>query len=135
VRLSLSRRWALLVVAAAIADTVVVATAEPFTWRAGVGTAIGIAGVVAAGIVSARRTGGSATVAAGKDSVLRPGVYAWAGLAAAIALFELLNFLLLPRHDHPTISSLLGVLTAGGVGRAALFACWLLAGWWWVAPS
>jgi len=40
-----------------------------------------------------------------------------------------------PRDAHPTLSSLLNVLTGHEVLRGLLFTAWLAAGWWmWGRP-
>jgi hypothetical protein len=51
-------------------------------------------------------------------------------LVAAVTTFELVNLFASPRHQHPTVSSLLAALTGHEVLRGLLFAAWLGAGWW-----
>jgi len=115
----------------AAADSVVAATARPFTWRADVATAVGIAGITLVGLVplwrQRRRLGPPATAS---PQVPRAAAVAWTTLAAAVVAFELVNFFASPRSRHPTISSLLDVLTGHEVSRGLLFAAWLAAGWW-----
>jgi len=121
-----------MVTGAAAADSIVASTARPFTWRADLTTAAGIVGIALVGLVPlwwARRRHLGRPEAAGHE-VPRSGVLAWAAVATAMAAFEMVNFLLRPRSQHPTISSLLGVLTGHEVLRGLLFAAWLGAGWW-----
>jgi hypothetical protein len=130
--------WALgLALAAALADCVVDAPARPFTLRADVTTAIGIAGVLLLGAFGRRRAR-EASPPAGEPvapAVGRPAKLAWATLAVAVASLELGNFVASPRSQHPTISSLLAVAEGHEVWRALLFAAWLAVGWWLWGPS
>lgn len=53
----------------------------------------------------------------------------WLAPVAAVVAFELFNYTQLPRHAHPTLSSLLDSLTASHPGHAVAFAGWLAFGW------
>jgi hypothetical protein len=52
----------------------------------------------------------------------------WAALGAALALWELGSFLLHPRADHPTLSSLTNALFQSHPARALGLLSWLVAG-------
>jgi hypothetical protein len=52
----------------------------------------------------------------------------WIVLFAAMALWELIAFLQLPRVDHPTLSSLANQVFDGHLARAAAFSVWVGAG-------
>ena len=56
----------------------------------------------------------------------------WIVPVAAIVGFELFNYTRLPRHAHPTLSSLLDSLTASHPGHAVAFLAWLALGWYLV---
>lgn len=140
--------WALaLAVAAGLADTLVAATARPFSMRADVTTGVGIGGVLLLGALRRRWAArealprdalprqASAPEDAGGGRSRRPAMLAWATLAVAVASLELGNFVASPRSQHPTISSLLAVAEAHEVWRAILFAAWLGVGWWLWGPS
>jgi hypothetical protein len=133
-----------LVTAVAVACSVVAGTAEPFTWRADLVTAAGIVLVLAAALAARllgkrrRLVGAAPPVVDRADRKVaalprRTGL-AWGGLAVVVVAFELANFALLPRHEHPTISSLLDVLTSHEVLRGLVFAAWIGAGLWLVGP-
>lgn len=51
----------------------------------------------------------------------------WAGLAAALALWQLATFLQHPRAEHPTISSLATTLFEHHPARALALLVWLIA--------
>ncbi len=53
----------------------------------------------------------------------------WLVLFGALAGWELLAYLSSPRRDHPTLSSMVGVVLDSYPGRAALIAAWLSLGW------
>jgi hypothetical protein len=52
----------------------------------------------------------------------------WIALFAALALWELIAFLQLPRVDHPTLSSLANSVFDSHLIRATAFAAWIAAG-------
>ncbi|MEY2571406.1 MAG: hypothetical protein QOE63_1756 [Acidimicrobiaceae bacterium] len=55
---------------------------------------------------------------------------AWGGLALALTAWELGELKSLPRHDHPTMSSIGdAVLRSARVVHALAFAVWLVLGW------
>lgn len=125
--------WSAVVITGAGAvDSIVASTAPPFTWRANVTTAVGIVGITLVGLAPAWRRRHAVTTGADAQShdLPRSGAVAWTALAAAGVAFELANFFSNPRSQHPTISSLLDVLTGHEVLRGLLFAAWLWAGWW-----
>jgi hypothetical protein len=132
--------WAItLALCAAAADSGLAATARPFTWRADFTTGIGLAVVVLIGLanirglVIVRLRNRQEEAAAGGPLTTPPcrrPALAWGTLATAVVIFELINFFVPPRSGHPTISSLLDVLTGHEVLRGALFAAWLGTGWW-----
>jgi uncharacterized membrane protein len=133
--------WALgLAIAAGLVDCLLAAPARPFTLRADVTTGVGIGGVLLLGLLGAlrRRPAPEEPPPAGDAAVRRvsrPALLAWATLAAAVASFELGNFVASPRSQHPTISSLLAVAEGHEVWRALLFGAWLGVGWWLWGPS
>lgn len=124
------------VIGAAAAVSIVAATAPPFTWRADITTTVGLVGTIACGLVLLRqRRRAAESPAAEGGGVSKAGGAAWVALAAVIVAFELLNFSASPRSRHPTISSLMSVLTGHEILRGVLFAAWLGAGYWlWGAP-
>jgi len=50
---------------------------------------------------------------------------AWAGLAAALGLWEVVSFLQHPRAEHPTLSSLANGLFESHAARALALLAWL----------
>jgi hypothetical protein len=132
---------ALAMLGVAMADSVVASTARPFSWRADITTAAGIVCVAGCGLLGlGRRRRAAATAAARVGPAIwarKPALRAalpWVAVVAAITAFELVNLFASPRRDHPTISSLLVVLTGHEVLRGVLFAIWLGAGWWLWGP-
>jgi hypothetical protein len=57
------------------------------------------------------------------------GLIAWSVTLAALVGFEVLNFFLSPRSDHPTISSIVDQLDELQAGRVVVFLLWLALGW------
>lgn len=53
----------------------------------------------------------------------------WLLLLGILGAWELASYFQTPRSEHPTLSSMAGVLLANHAGRAALMAGWLLLGW------
>ena len=129
-RLRLVSRPILLVAGAGAAASAVMSTARPFTWTADVTTAVAIAGVLLGGCLFASRANRTRHSAPLAHPIPRPGAVAWLLLVVALTTFELLNLFEAPRRQHPTISSLLVLLTGHDVTRALMFAAWLVAGWW-----
>ena len=122
--------------AVAIALSAGAAATHSFTAAADVVTALGIGAIVVLYLVNLaqapRRIG---TIADNSrqspTNAVSPslfGVVAWALLAAAVIGFELANYLLLPRHAHPTLSSFLTVLAAHAWTRGLCFVAWLALG-------
>jgi hypothetical protein len=58
-----------------------------------------------------------------------PGLNLWSVLMAAMAIWELIAFVQLPRVDYPTLSSLANQVFDSHVVRAAAFAVWVAAGY------
>lgn len=91
--------------------------------------AVGLPG--AAALVWAWRTSGPQEAERGRGA---PGTWAWAGLFAAAAVWELVAFACQPgltvnSAAHPTISVLADPVFAHAAGRAAGIGLWLAAGW------
>jgi hypothetical protein len=118
------------------ADAGVAAASRPFTLAANLTTALGLAGIVAAGLVRLslpREVPAPASLQApptDAGALDRSSIVAWIALALAVATFELVNFVSNPRSAHPTLSSLLNAITGHEVLRGLLFVLWLGAGWW-----
>jgi hypothetical protein len=133
-----ARIWLItLLLCAAAADSVLAAGSRPFTWRADLTTALGLAGVVLVGLTSIRLQRHQPITASDPAGAPPswPALLAWGLLAAAVTTFELVNYFESPRKTHPTISSLLDALAGHDVLRGLLFAAWLGAGWWlWRSP-
>ena len=58
----------------------------------------------------------------------RRGAVVWAVLLAGLAAWQMLNFKLHPRSEHPTISSMLNSVDSHPF-RLLLFVAWLALGW------
>lgn len=77
---------------------------------------------------------GMAVVVLGSQSrkthpaALRTSPTLWIVLIAALALWELIAFVQLPRVDHPTLSSLANQVFDSHLVRATAFAAWVAAG-------
>jgi len=56
------------------------------------------------------------------------GTFVWVGLFAALVGWELVALFSSPREDHPTLSSVADTIMSVHIGRAAMFAVWLVAG-------
>jgi hypothetical protein len=54
----------------------------------------------------------------------------WTALAACTLGFEIFNYVELPRHAHPTVSSALTVLATHSISRGIAFFAWLALGAW-----
>jgi hypothetical protein len=59
----------------------------------------------------------------------------WVALFIVLAVWEVANYFLSPRRDHPTLSSIADSFMGTHAGRAALFALWLLLGWALFGPT
>jgi hypothetical protein len=65
-----------------------------------------------------------------KSPVIRGvrGFIPWIVLSGLVVGFELFNYFELPRHAHPTLSSLSDEVTRSPAGTALLFVAWLALG-------
>jgi hypothetical protein len=57
-------------------------------------------------------------------------ILVWTALAACALGFEVFNYVELPRHAHPTVSSALTVLATHSISRGVAFFAWLALGAW-----
>lgn len=116
-------------VAAGVALSVLAACTRPFTVPADVLAAIPLALGAAATAHRLRtgRTGPARVAGAGLGRLVPVAV-----LLVAVVAFELDNYARAPRSAHPTLSSLLDALDAHPVGKAIVFALFLLLGWYLV---
>jgi hypothetical protein len=102
-----------------------------FSWAAMAAVAVpGVVGVVSGWRAAPRAPAEAAPIQVG-------GAAAWAAVFVALALWELVSWLLQPAlttasSAHPTISVLLDPLLASHAGRSAGFAVWLALGWFLV---
>jgi hypothetical protein len=118
---------------------VALAVAAYAWWRSGLRrftapalVAVLLPGLVVAAVASRRRRRRSLRPpAAGptRRSVAPGGTVAWAAVAVAAAVWELLAFRLHPRSSHPTLSSMATAALAHRPVDAAAFAAWLVLGW------
>jgi hypothetical protein len=114
-------------VAAGIVYSWVAAGFRPFTAPEEVMVAIPIVLVAAAAV---RRPSPPSDTAASESApnVRRRGAAIWVLLIAAITVWELIALFSSPREDHPTLSSVADRIMSVHVGRAFMFALWLVAG-------
>ena len=89
----------------------------PFSGAATAAVLLAGAAAAAAGALSPRRD---------RPRVDAAGWGAWVVLAAAAGLWQLAAYVQLPRHDHPTLSSLANALLDSQPARAAAFVVWVL---------
>jgi hypothetical protein len=78
-------------------------------------------------ILTARR-GRSAAEPAQSGAPKQGGAVVWAGLFAALLVWEMIALFSSPRSQHPTMSYLTDRIMSVHVGRAAVFLLWLLLG-------
>jgi hypothetical protein len=64
------------------------------------------------------------------ETVGRRGVWVWVVLVALLLAWELISYRLLPRVDHPTLSSIADAFMEVRPRRFALFVAWLAVGYW-----
>jgi hypothetical protein len=76
-----------------------------------------------------RRSGVSVTKPAGNDVSGSRGSAPWVALFGVLVALELSAYFSSPRREHPTLSSISDALMGTHVGRAVMFALWLLLGW------
>jgi hypothetical protein len=123
-------------VAAVGTEVVMASRARPFTWPADIVTSAALVAMV--GIVVVQHFGSATTPCVARRS--GPPVAAtarhrgwrwaiWATPLAAIVAWELTTYFGTPRAEHPTLSSMLDVVTATPWGRGVAFASWLVLGW------
>jgi hypothetical protein len=129
-RLVPARRTPALVVGALLYSVAAGGLAR-FSWPAMVAVAVpGIVGVMGAWYAAPRASAEAAPIQAG-------GAAAWAAVFVALALWELVTWLLQPTLTtgspaHPTISVLLDPLLGSHPGRSVGLAAWLALGWFLV---
>jgi hypothetical protein len=117
------RPW---LVAAVVVYSWVAAGFRPFTTPEDVMVAIPI---VLVAVAAARRRSPAVPAASEITAhVRRRGAAIWAALVAAIVLWELIALFSSPREDHPTLSSIADWIMSVHIGRAAMFALWLIGG-------
>jgi hypothetical protein len=113
-------------VAAVVVYSWVAAGLRPFTSPEEVMVAIPI---VLVAVAAVRRPSPSAIPASDvAPHVRRRGAAVWVALIAAITLWELIALFSSPREDHPTLSSVADRIMSVHIGRAFMFALWLVAG-------
>jgi hypothetical protein len=100
----------------------------PFTWTANFMVAVPIVLVLAGLAVRWRRW---ATV----PRAVPEGWWPWAAVLGAVLLWELVNYLAVPRSTHPTLSSLSDRAMQWRAAKAALILCWLWIGVALVRPK
>jgi hypothetical protein len=120
-----SRPWpaVAIVVAAVVAYAWIAAGLRPFTWPENVFVALPMIPVV---VLAARRNRPSDPMAPARSP--QRGTIVWAGLALAVAAWELGALFSSPRDDHPTMSSIADWIMSVHAGRAAMVGAWLLVG-------
>ncbi len=99
---------------------------RPFTIP--IDVAVAVPSVVVAALVWGR-PGSTASMAADRKEGRWRGAAPWAVLFGLLAAFEVTAYVSSPRRDHPTLSSIADSLMNTHLGRAAVFALWLLLGW------
>lgn len=121
-----SLRWMDAVVVVGVAAVAgycwIAAGLRPFTLP--IAVAVAIPEVAMAGVAWRRRVRGNPPAV----SIRREAV-PWVTLLVVLAAWELTAYFSSPRQEHPTLSSIADSLGGTHVGRAALFAVWLLLGW------
>lgn len=118
-------------IAGGLADAALAAMSPPFTWQADLASALGIAGVVALGSVRLlRKHRRRLPPPPPAPRLSRASAIGWIGIGLAALSFEVLNYFLSPRPEHPTASSMVAALTSHDVLRGLLFVAWLGAGYW-----
>jgi hypothetical protein len=105
---------------------------RPFTLPADVLTAIPLAGLLLGETVRIVRNRGARIPATGDPPARSHAPWTmlvpWIVLSGAVIGFELFDYFSLPRHAHPTLSSLCDELSSSHAGKAALFLAWLALG-------
>ncbi|HYV60655.1 MAG TPA: hypothetical protein VFA62_11360 [Acidimicrobiia bacterium] len=66
----------------------------------------------------------------GDTEATRRGTWVWAALLGAVLAWELTSFVLSPRVDHPTLSSMADWAMSTHPGRFVMFVGWLGLGYW-----
>jgi hypothetical protein len=127
----------------ACALAVLASFTHPFTLGADVVTALPLGAMVAAEsarLIGSRRSRVRAAARPGQvdisvdNTIGSPairgirGFIPWIVLSALVVGFELFNYFELPRHAHPTLSSLSDEVTRSPAGTALLFVAWLALG-------
>jgi hypothetical protein len=119
-------------IVSAVGLAVATSFTRPFTLPADVVTAIPLAGLPVAETVRIVRIR-SARFPRAEGPVARSlapwtTLVSWIVLSGVVIGFEVFNYLSLPRHAHPTLSSLCDELSSSHAGKAALFLAWLALG-------
>ena len=125
--------------AAAVATTAAAVLILAFAWwvvslrpfSGGATAAVLAAGVAAAGVGARRQRlerpdrHGPASATAGAGATATAPASAWAAFATVTAAWQLAAYLQHPRHDHPTLSSLVNAVLDSHPARAVAFVVWL----------
>lgn len=85
--------------------------------------------IVAATVHRVRHASGARDAATREAPAFRAAVVVWSVLITALVAWELMALRSLPRHDHPTISSLVEGSEHHHLARLALYAAWIWLGW------
>jgi hypothetical protein len=119
------------VVVAAGTEIALAAAARPFTVLSDVVVSIALAAMLA--VVAVQRLVHSVPRAVARrpprvDAQPAGAWWPWVVLVLLVTAWELFCFATSPRPDHPTLSSLLDMLTVHGAWRAVAFTGWLALG-------
>jgi hypothetical protein len=111
------------VVAGALVYSWVASAWHPFTYPERAAVAIPI---VVGGIAVLRMPRRTEEAGPGET---RRGIWVWRVLLGLFLVWELFSYLMSPRVDYPTISSMADTIMSVHPGRFAMFAAWLAAGY------
>jgi hypothetical protein len=136
-RVVTDRRGIMAITSAGLAAALWVSFTSPFTLSADIVTAIPL-GLGAVLLVQRLRPDQRSAAelppepATARVAPLHRWALVWLGLALTIVAWELYNFASAPRSAHPTLSSLIDMLTASQGGKFVAFFLWLALGWYLV---